>query len=203
MNNEQLLVPFPASTPGAVQPATQFRNSWLWSPLRALKARDLLRAYIRHLPPEHHEAVLWNDECAWLPIEVALAHYRACDALDLPPEDVVAMGRDVTNVVPTPMHSRLLGLARGVGVTPWHVLEQVQGLWDRVWLGGGVSVVKLGPTKARIEIAGWPCAESPSCRAGLRGAIEAVTDLFCTRSYARELPERATPTSLAYVLSWA
>jgi hypothetical protein len=203
MSQEELLVAFPAKTPSAVPMATQFRSTWLWSSLRALKTRELLDAYMKHLPLAHHEAVLSNVAGMWLPIEVALAHYRACDALQLPQADIVAIGREVTSQVHGTLLARFVRLATGAGVTPWTVLERLQVLWQRVWTGSGVAVIKLGPKEARVEIAGWPCAESLYCRVAIRGAIPAVTDLFCSRSYARELHSRATPTSLAYVVSWA
>jgi hypothetical protein len=94
-------------------------------------------------------------------------------------------------------------LAKGAGVTPWTVLFRLQELWARIWIGGGVQVAKLGPKEARVEIAGWPCAESSYCRTAMRGVIPAVTDLFCQKSYANELRSFATRTALAYRLSWA
>jgi hypothetical protein len=183
--------------------ATQFRSTWLSSSLRSLRERELLDAYLRHLPPRHHEAVLAPVAGLWLPIEVAIAHYDACDALALSSVDVLAIGREATSRVHGTILSTFVRLARDAGITPWTALPRMHELWARIWIGGGVSVAKLGPKEARIEIAGWPCAASPYCRTALRGVLPGIVDLFCTKSYAREVQKLATETTLGYVLSWA
>ena len=183
--------------------ATQFRSTWLSSSLRSLRERELLDLYLHHLPPNYHEAVLAPVAGLWLPIEVAVAHYEACDALKLPSVDVLAIGREATSRVHGTILSTFVRLARNAGITPWTALPRMPELWARIWTGGGVSVVKLGPKEARIEIAGWPCAASAYCRIAMRGVLPGVLDLFCTKSYARDMQNLATETTLGYVLSWA
>jgi hypothetical protein len=202
--HEEVLVPFPGGgRRETVSTAQRFRSTWLSSSLRSLRDRNLFDAYLTNLPPQHHEAVLTAVVGVWLPIEVAIAHYAACDALGLSNIDVIQIGRDATNHVHGTVLATFVRLARGAGVTPWTVLLRFQELWERIWLGGGVKVVKLGPKEARIEIAGWPCAGSVYCRAAMRGVIPAVTDLFCQKSYATEIGQLTTKTSLGYLISWA
>lgn len=200
---ESVLVPFPGGNRARVPMATQFRSTWLSSSLRSLRERELLDTYLGHLPPRYHESVLAPVAGLWLPIEVAVAHYKACDALALSSVDVLAIGREATNRVHGTILSTFVRLARNAGITPWMALPRMQELWARIWMGGGVSVIKLGPKEARIEIAGWPCAASPYCRIALRGVLPGIVDLFCMKSYARDLPKLATETTLGYVLSWA
>jgi hypothetical protein len=202
--NEEILVPFPGGgRREAVPPAQRFRSTWLSSSLRSLRERNLFDAYLANLPREHHEAILSAVVGVWLPIEVAVAHYDACDALALSSIDTIQIGRDAASRVHGTVLATFVRLAKGAGVTPWTVLLRLQELWERIWLGGGVKVVKLGPKEARIEIAGWPCARSTYCRVAMRGVIPAVTDLFCQKSYANEIAQLTTRTSLAYLISWA
>jgi hypothetical protein len=201
--NEEILVPFPGGSRQRVPRATQFRSTWLSSSLRSLKERALLDAYLAHLPRKYHDAVLSTIVGVWLPVEVAVAHYDACDALALSTNDVIAIGREATHHVHGTLLSTFVRLARGAGVTPWTVLTRLQDLWNRIWMGGGVSVAKLGPKEARIEIAGWPCAASLYCRVALRGVLPAIADLFCEKSYAREAKGLFSETTLGYVVSWA
>src|SRR3954470_3313458 len=79
-----------------VREATQFRSTWLTSSLRALRERQLLDPYFAHLPRSLHETVRASVAGTWLPIDVALAHYEACDSLKLPLSEQLAMGREVT-----------------------------------------------------------------------------------------------------------
>jgi hypothetical protein len=203
MTDESVVVPFPGGSRARVSMVTQFRSTWLSSSLRSLKERGLVDAYLVHLPRDYHQAVLAPVAGVWLPVSVALAHYSACDALALSTAEILAIGREATNRVHGTVLSTFVRLARNAGITPWTALPRLQELWTRIWLGGGVSVVKVGPKEARIEIAGWPCAASPYCRIALRGVLPGVLDLFCSKSYARDLPRLATDTTLGYVISWA
>ncbi len=201
--DEEVLVPFPGGRREAVPPTQRFRSTWLSSSLRSLRERNLFDAYLTHLPLKHHDAILNSIVGVWLPIEVAIAHYNACDALRLSNADAITIGREAANRVHGTVLATFVRLAKGAGVTPWTVLVRLQELWGRIWLGGGVKVVKLGPKEARIEIAAWPCASSSYCRAAMRGVIPAVSDLFCQKSYASEIVPLQTKTSLGYLLSWA
>jgi hypothetical protein len=200
---EEQLVPFPGGSRSHVSPTTQFRSTWLSTSLRSLRSRELLDAYLAHLPAKHHDAVLNAVVGVWLPIDVGVAHYAACDALHLPNAEIVAIGREATTQVHGTVLATFVRLAKGAGANPWTVLTRLQDLWARIWVGGGVCVTKLGPKEARIEIASWPCAESNYCRVAMRGVIPAITDLFCQKSYANEIAPLMTRTSLAYLISWA
>ena len=201
--DEEVLVQFPGGRREHVPPTQRFRSTWLSSSLRSLRERNLLDRYLTILPAQHHEAVLNSIVGVWLPVEVAVAHYSACDALQIGVGEAVTIGREATNRVHGTVLSTFVRLAKGAGVTPWTVLVRLQELWGRIWLGGGVKVVKLGPKEARIEIASWPCAASGYCRAAMRGVIPGVTDLFCQKSYANEITPLTTKSSLGYLLSWA
>ena len=200
---EEILVPFPGGRLDRVPKVERFRSTWLSSSLRSLRDRNLFNLYLEHLPRQHQEVILTSVVGVWLPVNVAVAHYAACDALGLNSFEVIQIGREATKAVHGTVLATFVRLAKGAGVTPWTVLLRLQELWGRIWLGGGVQVVKLGPKEVRIEIAGWPCAASIYCRTGLRGVIPAVIDLFCQKSYANEIASLTTGTSLAFRLSWA
>jgi hypothetical protein len=200
---EEILVPFPGGKRDKVPRVERFRSTWLSSSLRSLRERQLFDVYLKRLPPEYHEVVRTSVVGVWLPVEVALAHYAACDTLGFTTVEMIQIGREATSYVHGAVLATFVRLARGAGVTPWTVLVRLQELWGRIWLGGGVQVVKLGPKEARIEIAGWPVAASDYCRTALRGVIPSVTDLFCHKSYANEIARLTTKTSLGYRLSWA
>jgi hypothetical protein len=201
--HEEVVVPFPAGGRAAVQPAARFRSTWLASSLRSLRDRHLFEAYERNLDPAHRERILATVAGTWLPIETCLAHYDACDALHLPNAEIIQIGREAANHVHGTLLATFVRLAKGAGVTPWTVLTRLQELWCRIWIGGAVCVVKLGPKEARVEIEAWPCAGSHYCRTAMRGVIPAITDLFCQRSYANEIAKLTTKTSLGFLVSWA
>ncbi len=186
-----------------VPPVTSFRSTWLVSSVSALRGRGLFERYLEGLPPAYHDVVRSSVAGVWLPVEVAVAHYEACESLGLPPEEQMAIGRAVTEFVHKTSYSIALRLVKEAGVTPWACLALQKRLWQRVWAGGDVAVFKLGPKEARLEVIGWPCSRVPYCRRALRGVLVGQSELFCRKAYATEIARRCSATSLAYRLAWA
>lgn len=202
--SEEVLAAFPGGVSRTqVTPTTQFRSTWLSSSLRSIRERNLLESYLAHLPREHHDAVLSTVVGVWLPAEIAVAHYAACDRLGLTEQEQVAIGAEVGRHAQGTVLSVAVSLAKGAGVTPWTIMTRFPSAWQRIWKGGGISVIKLAPKDARIEIAGWPCARVPYARVALRGVISGLVELFCEKAYARELRALCTQMTLAYRVSWA
>lgn len=200
----EILLPFPGGVGrDAVAVAKQFRATWLAGSLRALRERGYYERYLAQLPREFHDAVLSSVAGTWLPTEVAVAHYDACDRLELAPHELFEIGREVTRQVHGTVLGFIVRLAKGAGATPWTVLPKLGDLWNRIWIGGGVCVVKLGPKEGRVEIAGWPCARTTYCRVAMRGVVTSLVELFCQRAYASEIRALSTPLTLGFRLSWA
>jgi hypothetical protein len=200
---EEVHLPFPAPERDRVAMASQFRSTWLTSSLRAIKDRNRLDEYLARLPARHHDVVLNSVAGVWLPIEVAIAHYDACDALRFGNLELYAIGREVHTAAQASVFGMLVKLATGAGATPWTALSQFHRLWDRVWIGGGVGVFKLGPKEARLEIVAWPCSSSTYIRHAMRGVVSGMLELFCTKAYMTDLPKYCTPTTLGYRCAWA
>jgi hypothetical protein len=202
-DRSEIVLPFPnGATRLEVPVAQHFRATWLAGSLRALRERGYYDRYVELLPKEHHETILGAVAGTWLPAAECLVHYEACDKLGLSSPELVEIGREVTRQVHGSVLGFIVRLAKNAGVTPWTVLPKLGDLWDRIWIGGGVCVVKLGPKEARIEIGGWPCARTHYCRVAMRGIIASLVELFCTRAYANEIKAMCTPTTLGYRLSW-
>src|SRR5271165_4823087 len=89
---EEAIVPF--DTPRSeVPPVTSFRSTWLVSSVAAVRSRGLFERYLEGLPLRYHEVISGSVAGVWLPVEVAVAHYEACETLKLPPEEQLAIGR--------------------------------------------------------------------------------------------------------------
>jgi hypothetical protein len=199
---EEVFVPF--ERPKAQVPAaTSFRSTWLISSVAELRSRGYFDRYLATLRPEYHDLVTTSVAGVWLPVEVAVAHYEACESLDIPHDEQLSIGGAVTESVHKTSYSLAIRLVKEAGVTPWALLAQQKRLWQRVWQGGDVAVFKIGPKEARMEIAGWPCSRVPYCRRALRGLLIGQTELFCKKAYAIEIPRLCTPMTLGYRVSWA
>ena len=197
----EVVVPFDVARE-RVREATAVRSTWLSSSVRALGARGLLDKYLSALPRDRYAEIAAPVGGVWLPIGLAMAHYRACDALSLAPADQLELGaaaNGVTRTTSLRFESRLVRSDSD----PWAAFQQLKRLWKQGWTGGDVCVARLGAKEAQVEFAGWPCSEIAFCRVAMRGLLGALARPFCTSLHARELIELWTPTSLVYSVRWA
>jgi hypothetical protein len=185
-----------------IQPITQFRSTLLTSSLKSIQDRSLGDRYLAALPAHHHDAVRACIAGVWLPIELGLAHYEACDALGLSTQEQLAIGREVGLKIQGTFLGTMIKLAKGAGVTPWLCLGQYQRLWDRLMIGGGVLVTKHGPKEARVEFPNMVFTRIPYFRTAFRGVNAASCELFCTRAYVEEIKKLCSHVSLGYRISW-
>jgi hypothetical protein len=166
-----------------------------------LREHGLFDRYSQNLPTELREEILHIAAPAWLPIGVGMVHYKACDDLGLSDDDVVAMAERVGRHRDGTFLGVALNLARGVGVTPLTLVEQLPRIWARAFMGGTAGSAQLGPKEFRLEVAGWPCLRLPYCRHALRGLCLGAAKLVAREAYARALPA-TSHEGLALQISW-
>ncbi|HEY3819232.1 MAG TPA: hypothetical protein VGL81_18815 [Polyangiaceae bacterium] len=199
---DELLVPLPA--PRATLPtATHVRSTLVLSSHQSLRSRGLFERYAAGLDEAHRPAILEAVAGVWLPMDVGVAHYRACDALGLPSEEQARMGRDVNARVQGSVLGLVARTAREAGLTPWVVLGSLGRLWQRTFDGGGgVEVRKTGPKDARAELVGLPLLEIAYFRHAFRGVFEGGLQPISQRAYVREESDEGTPTSAVFRVQW-
>lgn len=201
-SNGAVFLPF-AAPRAKVALATRFRSTWLTSSLSALRERGFIDRYFTLLPAEYHAAV---DGCVagiWLPIDVCLAHYRACEALQLSKREAWDIGDQVTRRVHGTSLALALRLATQVGATPWTILAQLDRLWERIWIGGGVGVYKRGPKEAIVEVIQWRPAGIPYVRSTMPAVLAGIVAMFCAKAYASDVPALGTSSSMGVKVQWA
>jgi hypothetical protein len=183
--------------------ATHFRSTWLTSSVATLRERGLFEAYTRFLPASERDAVMAAVAGVWLPMSTAMAHYGACERLELPTNELLSLGGTAIRRAQTTNLAFVARMATSVGgATPWTVLGHSPRFWNATCTGGGVAVWELGPKEARIEMVGFPLARYRYIRVTMRGIVQAVVELFCTKVYAREIAEDSNDNVLAFRVSW-
>jgi hypothetical protein len=183
--------------------ASQFRSTWLAGSIKALRSRGLFDAYYARLKPDTREKVLAAVAGTWLPTVIAVEHYEACEALGIPRDEQIVIGREVTVVAHGTVLDTAVKLATGLGANPWTLLSQVDKLWKRIWIGGAVAVWKVGPKDARVDIEGWPCSSVPYCRNAMIGVLAGVTELVSRKAFVQPIASQCTANSLGYRIAWA
>jgi len=198
---EEPIVPLP-DTRERIPLVRQVRSTLLSSSLQSIRDHGAADQYFERLPREHHDAILSLVAGVWVPVELAIVHYATCDTLELDATTSEAISTDVAQRIHGSLLATVIRMATGTGVTMMTGLQQVQRLYTRVFMGGGIGAYQLGPKEARIDFAGFQLASISYFRNGLRNTTKASLELFARTLYMREIPERTTARTVSYRLSW-
>jgi hypothetical protein len=198
-NAEEVVLALPAN----VANARNMKSTVLQASVNAVRTGPRGAAYLAKLAPAHKDALLTAIAGTWIPIDVAAAHYEACDAAGFTQDDAFANGGKTFDIAGHVIFGTVLKMARASGVTPWTLLEQLQRFWERGYDGGGIAVSKLGPKEARVNVVRQKLFESPYYRGALRGLLGAALGLFCTRVYVVERPGQRAFASIHLRVQWA
>lgn len=183
---------------------THIRGTVLASSLAMLKERGHFARYTELLPPAQHDVVLFALASSWVPIDAAVAHYRACDALGLGGEEMDAIGEELSNRYAGSIFGTLLRTSRQAGLEgPWIGLRAQGRIWDRVFVGGAVRSYRTGLKDAYLEQRGLPLAQVPYFRQAYVCWFRAMASLVVRKLHLRIVPPREPhPLTLAIAGSW-
>ena len=189
-----------------VKACERVRSTLVIGSLLALRARGHGDAYAARIPELMLEKISSIGVPQWLPMEVAEAHYAACDALKLGVEEMLEIGGAVAPTAASGV-SIILSAARSTGATPWTILERAPTYWKRMYDGGALVIEKKGPKDAMIDVRANALARYAYWRVGFRGIIVALARGLSTSALAREVAPRgstpdAPPDAVTYALSW-
>jgi hypothetical protein len=179
------------------------RSTVVISSRAALEAEARFAAYEGNLAAAHREALRNTIAGTWLGMDLAIAHYSACEALGLGMSEQVQMGRKTGDRVNGTLLGTIARLARSAGVTPWTLIEQLPRFWSRGFDGGEISSEQIGPKEARITILDQPLMRFGYFRHGLAGTAEMQLSPFCTRAYVRVERFDLKTLGTTYRYQWA
>jgi hypothetical protein len=188
--------------PESFEPVRHVRSTLLISSVASICAAGYENAYFGVLPTHLHPVVRNAVAGAWLPIDVAMAHYEACGNLGLSRDAIVRIGRSIGERVQGTLLGTAVRMAKEVGVSPWTVMPQFQRFWSRAYDGGALAVYKIGPKEARIEAQKVAPLDTPYFRTAICGLAAGVLELFCTRAYMHERPGPRAPGTGAFRIQW-
>lgn len=180
----------------------QVRGSLLVSSLQTLRELRLYERYLAHLPAPLQQPVLFALASSWVPCEVALAHYGACEAMELTEQELQAVGEHVAQRILATFLATLLRGTRmvGAGVRPLVALQYYPRLWDRLLQGGSCSITQTGPKDVVIESRGVPMFRYRYFRLAYMNLIRGAGLTFGDTIYTRLL--RSTDSMAKVGVSW-
>lgn len=183
-------------------PPRKLRSTIVIASIDGLRRAQLFAEYQRHLAGSARVLLLESVAGEWMPIEVGMAHYKACDCLGLGAAAQFELGRDASARIGESFVGTASRLARQVGATPFAFFGQLHRFWDRAYDGGGLGLFRLGPKDAEFELVDFPLCASAFYRNALRGWAFGLASLFCSRLFVRELAQPRGPHSMALRAQW-
>jgi hypothetical protein len=154
-------------------PVTAVKSGLLQASLAQLKAKGVYEGYSALVHPSIPEQILNSLAMSWLPLEVALAHYRACEGLMLSAEKAAEVAAGVGDRV---QETTLVGAARKTGESGAKVepdLRALHRMWARLYQGGSIQVARPGPKQLLVQHRGLVLTQFRYFRQGLVGVSRA------------------------------
>lgn len=187
---------------GATLPVTQVRGTLLVASREQMGALGVCGQYTAALSDTARLQLATLIAASWVPVELALEHFRAIDELGLPPE----MVEKATGVVAAKLQGSVLNaVAKAVqatGASPLSIVRTVGMLWGRTFKGGAIEVRATGPKEGLVRLLGSPLLASRYHRTGVRVHVQRASDLFSSRAVVREQSYKAASQELTLRVQW-
>jgi hypothetical protein len=200
--SEPYEVMLPFQHPGRTHPVTRVRSTLLAASVQGIREMGWEARYFAALPPERHTELRMLTAGAWVPLELGVIHYRACDAMGLTAQEMDRIGENVSLRTQKSFVGLLGRAAAGAGATPWIVLAQVHRIYARMVEGGDHCVYRVGPKEALLVNVGCPLVEIPYFRTAMIAYYRAIIGMLAATVYASEVPRYRAHLKVGVRLSW-
>ena len=168
--------------PSRLVPVHGVRSTLVQSSLKSLKAAGHFERWRALVEPAQRERIEQSIAPEWLPIDVVLAHYAACDALNLTPNELNLMVEQTAQRLNGTLMTALTASVRSAGFNPWLALPHFDRLHARLFQGGSAQFVRIGPKDLLIEWRGMSLYRSSYYRNGYCGFVRAALKLMAARA---------------------
>jgi hypothetical protein len=180
---------------------THVRSTLLQSSVQTLKDNGFFDRYQAALSPRYRDEILLTLAPTWHPIEVAMAHYEAWEALGFSLDELRAISESVSTRIMGTFVATMVRSSRNAGATPWFPLSQYDKLWRRLFMGGSVRITERGPKDAMVESHGLAMFEGRCFPISYQGVVRTAMLLFAKNVFARTLPCKQRGSHVA-AYSW-
>lgn len=92
----------------------------------------------------------------WLSLELAMAHYRACDDIGISDAEIEQLGGTAGEKLARTLTVPTASSGPESALSPWSLVGAFERLGKRIYDGGSIQYVKLGPKQLYIENIGNP-----------------------------------------------
>ncbi|HET6339988.1 MAG TPA: hypothetical protein VFG30_42560 [Polyangiales bacterium] len=147
METPELLFPHEAN----LKPLTAVRRMLVHSSITELEQLGYYERYCRIISPTSLAQIKELIGPGLMAVELALDHYRACDALDLTDEQIHAAGLRAGEKIGDALLVASAQVSASAEGAVWSVIGAFYRMSRRIYEGGSAQYVKLGPKSLLIE----------------------------------------------------
>jgi hypothetical protein len=188
----------------AGHPLTAVRNVLIQASLAELKTNGHYERYTRLVAPSVLEQLVSSLAPSWVPVELVLAHYEACENLGLSPDEFAEMGKRVGGRVQDAVLVSLAKKVREGDFDLWRAMLPLHRMWPRVFRGGSVQTVKVGPREMVLEEWGFAVNRYHYYRQGHIAALTATYTALGARLTSAKIESYNAPRDeLVVRIAWA
>jgi hypothetical protein len=178
------------------------RSTLLSASVQGVRHLGWEKRYFDALPPGLHDEIRMLVAGVWIPVDLAIAHYTACDRMGLTSDEIEQMGSAVSMRTQKTFIGTLGSVAAGAGATPWSIYQHSHRIWSRIFDGGDLVVYRLGPKDLEIACVGCSLFGIKYFRVALGAYYAAIIGLVAKSVHRRELAEPRGPSAIGLRFSW-
>jgi hypothetical protein len=156
--------------------ATHVRSTLLQQSLRGIRNQGYFQRWEAFIDPLHRDTILEAIAPSWLPIDVGMAHYLACDRFDLDEATLQTIGEGVG----AQLQNTLLGVASKIALSALSqdaINQCFFKLWPRLCKGGSLNIQHSGKL-VTLELRAAVMSKSSYFRGTFMGNVRAGSKLF-------------------------
>jgi hypothetical protein len=202
LSEYEVIVPL-AFPRGQARNLARVRSTLITASLVAIRQMGWEERYYQALPPNKHDDLRSLVAGSWSSIELATAHYTACDKMGLTPAEMISIGEDVSQRTQKSFVATLARASIEAGASPWILFGTARRVWDRIFDGCDIAVYKVGPKEAYVEVVNCPLLALPYFRAAFRAYFRTVVALLSKVVYTNEMTAYGTDSDAVFRFSWA
>ena len=146
----EVIQPFPP----LIAPLSAVRSTLIQASLAELKKHGFYDHYTTLVASDSLDQLLGLAIApCWIPVQLALDHYDACERMQLSEAQFAQLGLSVGDRV---QDVTLIAPKQASGLRDlWQSIGALHRMWPRLFQGGGVQVVKVGPKALVLEERGF------------------------------------------------
>jgi hypothetical protein len=175
--NDRWIVAPPSSQP---TPIRNVKGSLLYNSIRQIIASGHYDRYLEVAGEAFATTIRTVPSTMWIPIDLAIRHYRTVDAMCLPPDAIRKLAGAAVESLNGIFLQTVGRASRAMGADAATALRLAAKVWPRLYDRGAIAIERTGERSGTIHLHGLPLLRIPYFRLAngiyFRAVVKLLTD---------------------------